>query len=162
MAIEKHEVAQAILDIIDIGAPVKRATILKTMKLGISTKAAKQVDEWIQEMQGSGLLTGDARKGMTVAKGAVAGLRSMLLTEEEWVAEAKALIDGLGHHIADHIDLARELDQQPSWFKQARLPWLYDDRFYLRGINRNGETRDRQPLNGWSTGEAPEDSMVPR
>ena len=96
MAIEKHEVAQAILDIIDIGAPVKRATILKTMKLGISTKAAKQVDEWIQEMQGSGLLTGDARKGMTVAKGAVAGLRSMLLTEEEWVADEQACRCELG------------------------------------------------------------------
>lgn len=162
MAVERHEVAQAILDIIDIGAPVKRSTILKSMKIGLSTKAAKEVDEFVQEFQGSGMLTGDARQGMTVAKGAVAGLRTMLLTEAEWVAEAKALIDALGHHVADHIDLARELDQQPDWFKQARLPWLYDERFFLRGVNRNGDVRDRQPLNGWSTGDAPSDSKVPR
>ena len=74
---ERHEVAQSILDLVELGAPIKRSTILKAMKIGISTKAAKLVDTIIQELQGSGLLQGDARNGMTVAKGAVAGLRTM-------------------------------------------------------------------------------------
>ena len=158
----RHEVAQSILDLVELGAPIKRSTILKAMKIGISTKAAKLVDTIIQELQGSGLLQGDARNGMTVAKGAVAGLRTMLLTEEEWVAEAKALIEGFGHHLADHIDLELELREQTGWFRQSRLAWLYDERFYLRGINRNGETRDRQPLNGWVTGLPPSDSKCPK
>lgn len=159
---ERHDVAQTILDLIELGAPIKRSTILKSMKIGISTKAAKVVDGLVQDLQGSGLLEGDARKGMTVPKGAVAGLRTMLITEEEWVAEAKALIEGLGHHLADHIDLEKELSEQPNWFRRSRLPWLYDERFFLRGINRNGETRDRQPMNGWITGDAPADSSVPK
>ena len=111
---ERHDVAQTILDLIELGAPIKRSTILKALKIGISTKAAKVVDGIVQDLQGSGLLEGDARKGMTVPKGAVAGLRTMLITEEEWVAEAKALIEGLGHHLADHIDLERELNEQPT------------------------------------------------
>jgi len=159
---ERHEVAQAILDLTELGAPIKRASILKALGLGISTKAAKQADAVIQEMQGSGLLTGDPRKELVLAKGAVAGLRSMLLTDPEWIAEAKALIEGFGHHLADHIDLASELEHQPGWFRESRLPLLHDDRFFLRGINRQGETRDRQPFNGWVTGTVPDDYCPPR
>jgi hypothetical protein len=159
---ERHDVAQAILDLSELGAPIKRASILKALNLGISTKAAKAVDGIIQEMQGSGLLTGEPRKGMVLAKGAVAGLRSMLLTEPEWIAEAKALIEGFGHHLADHIDLESELKEQPGWFREARLPWLQDHRFYLRGINRNGDRRETQPMNGWVTGTVPDDYCPPR
>ena len=89
-------------------------------------------------------------------------LLDFALCEEEWVAEAKALIEGFGHHLADHIDLELELREQTGWFRQSRLAWLYDERFYLRGINRNGETRDRQPLNGWVTGLPPSDSKCPK
>ena len=159
---QKHEVARAILDLVDLGAPIKRSTILKSLSIGISTKAAKTVDAIIQEMQGSGLLTGEPRKGMELAKGAVAGLRSMLLTDPEWVAEAKALIEGFGHHISDQIDLEAELKADPGWFREARLPWLHDERFFLRGVNRMGDVRDRQPLNGWTTGTPPADWNPPR
>jgi len=159
---QKHEVAQAILTLVDLGAPIKRTTILKSLNIGSSGKAARAVDAVITEMQGQGLLTGDPRKGLELAKGAVAGLRGMLLTDPEWVAEAKALIEGFGHHLSDHIDLEAELKADPGWFREARLPWLHDDRFYLRGINRMGETRDRQPLDGWSTGAAPGDWVPPR
>jgi len=159
---QKHEVSEAILTLVDLGAPIKRTTILKSLSIGSSGKAAREVDGIISDLQGQGLLTGDPRKGLELAKGAVAGLRSMLLTDPEWVAEAKALIEGFGHHISDHVDLLAELNAGPGWFREARLPWLHDERFYLRGLNRMGEERDRQPLNGWSTGAPPSDWVPPR
>ena len=51
-----------------------------------------------------------------------------------------------------------KLELQSDWFKEARWPWLKDDRFYLRGINRNGLSKEVQPpIDGWRDGGAPID-----
>ena len=71
--------------------------------------------------------------------------------------EALELIDQYGELIPN-IQWGEELELQTDWFKEARWPWLKDDRFYLRGINRKGMPKEVQPpVDGWRDGGAPVD-----
>jgi hypothetical protein len=159
--VERSDVATAILELVDLGAPINRRTVARIADVNLRTKDAKSLDTALDSFRADGLLEGDdPKKVLTVAKGAVSTLRSLTARDQEWMAEADALIEAFAHHLPN-IDLVGELNKHPGWFREARLPWLHDDRFFLRGINRRGDVRDRQPLNGWTAGVPPEDWIPP-
>jgi len=66
-----------------------------------------------------------------------------------WVEEAYTAIKEFGHLWPD-VDWESELQYHPTWFQRARLPALLHDRFFLDGINRQGQTKIKiPPSTGW-------------
>jgi hypothetical protein len=150
------EVAENILKLHALRAKINMQNLLSHMHLSSRSRDAKVVKKIFGDWVALGWMAGGEDKGYVINKGGLEQIK-VFFKVEPWIAEAKELIDEYGH-IIPNIQWTEELECQPEWFKEARWPWLKDDRFYLRGVNRKGEIKELQPpVDGWKDGGVPID-----
>ena len=150
------EVAENLLKLHSLRAKINVKTILNHPPLSPRSKEGRAAKEIVGDWVALGWLSGNEDKGYLLSKGGLEQIKDFFKVEP-WVDEAILLIEKYGELIPN-IQWGEELELQPDWFKEARWPWLKDDRFYLRGINRKGNAKEVQPpVDGWSDGGVPID-----
>ena len=84
-----------------------------------------------------------------ITKAGLQYYNDLAMGSHTWVEAAYDAIKQFGHRWPQ-VDWESELQYHPLWFKRARLPALLHDRFFLEGINRQGEEKTKiPPLTGW-------------
>jgi hypothetical protein len=150
------EVAENLLKLHSLRAKINVKNMLKHMHLSPRSKEGRAAKKIFGDWVALGWISGAEEKGYLLSKGGLEQIKNFFKVEP-WVDEAIELIEKYGELIPN-IQWGEELELQSDWFKEARWPWLKDDRFYLRGINRKGMVKEVQPpVDGWRDGGAPID-----